>query len=54
MSFLTARVKPQTVAFLTILEISTTELKSPGLETGNPASITFTPSSSSLLAITTF
>ena len=39
-SFLTALVKPQTVAFLTILEISTTELKSPGLETGNPASIT--------------
>ena len=53
-SFLTALVKPQTVAFLTILEISTTELKSPGLETGKPASITSTPSSSSLFAIISF
>ena len=50
-SFLTALVSPQTVAFLIILEISTTELKSPGLEIGNPASKTFTPSWSSLSAI---
>jgi 2-isopropylmalate synthase len=49
-SFLTA----QTQAFLTILDISTTELKSPGLEIGNPASITSTPSSSSCLAIVSF
>ena len=53
-SFSTALDKPQTVALLTILEISTTDLKSPGLETGNPASITSTPSSSNLLAITSF
>ena len=53
-SFSTARVNPQTVAFLTILEISSTDLKSPGLETGNPASITSTPKISSCSAITTF
>ena len=50
-SFLTALVNPQTEDFLTILEISTTDLKSPGLEIGNPASITSTPSSSSFSAI---
>ena len=33
------------------LEISLTDLKSPGLDTGNPASITSTPISSNLSAI---
>ena len=42
-SFLTALVKPQTLALFTIFEISTTELKSPGLDIGKPASITSTP-----------
>ena len=36
-SFSTALVNPQTVAFFTIFEISETDLKSPGLETGKPA-----------------
>ena len=53
-SFLTALVKPQTLAFFTIFEISTTELKSPGLDIGKPASIISTPSWSNLLAITSF
>jgi len=43
-SFLTALVKPHTLAFFTIFEISTTELKSPGLDIGKPASIMSTPS----------
>ncbi len=38
------------VGQVTALEISTTELKSPGLETGNPASITSTPNCSKALA----
>ncbi|GHU73915.1 hypothetical protein FACS189413_18590 [Bacteroidia bacterium] len=38
MSFSTARVNAQIVGQVTALDISTTELKSPGLETGNPAS----------------
>ena len=38
----------------TFFEISETELKSPGLETGNPASITSTPRLSKSLAISTF
>lgn len=42
-SFCTARVSPHTVAFLTILAISETDVKSPGLEIGNPASMTSTP-----------
>ena len=42
-SFFTALVKPHTLAFFTILEISTTELKSPGLDIGKPASIISTP-----------
>ena len=50
MSFCTARLSAQTVGQVTALEISTTELKSPGLETGKPASITSTPSSSSAFA----
>src|SRR5690606_6244427 len=54
MSFFTARVKPHTVAFLTSLDISCTELKSPGLDIGKPASITSTPSSSNLSAMTNF
>ena len=53
-SFLTALVSPQTVAFFTILLISETDKKSPGLETGKPASIISTPISSSLAAITSF
>ena len=53
-SFLTALDNPQTLAFLTILDISFTELKSPGLEIGIPASITSTPCSSSCLAIVSF
>ena len=51
MSFSTARVSPHTAAFLTSLEISTTDLKSPGLETGNPASIISTPRTSRRSAI---
>ena len=38
----------------TFFEISETELKSPGLETGKPASITSTPRLSKSLAISTF
>ena len=49
-SFCTARVRAQTVGQVTALDISTTELKSPGLDTGNPASITSTPRLSSALA----
>ena len=41
--FSTARVSAQIVGQVTALEISTTELKSPGLDIGNPASITSTP-----------
>ena len=51
-SFLTALVKPQTRAFLIKLEISSTALKSPGLEMGKPASKTSTPRWSSCYAIT--
>lgn len=50
----TARVNPQTVAFLTNLAISFTDLKSPGLDMGNPASITSTPSSSNRSAMINF
>ena len=53
-SFFTALVSPQTEAFLTIFEISSTDLKSPGLETGNPASITSTPKISRRSAIIIF
>ena len=49
-SFWTARVKAQIVGQVTALEISITELKSPGLEIGNPASITSTPSASNAFA----
>ena len=49
-SFCTARVKAQMVGHVTAFDISMTELKSPGLEIGNPASITSTPSSSSAFA----
>ena len=42
-SFCTARVKAQMVGHVTAFDISMTELKSPGLEIGNPASITSTP-----------
>src|SRR5690606_9595991 len=41
---LTARVRAHTVGVVTNLDISTTLLKSPGLEIGNPASIISTPS----------
>ena len=50
MSFSTARDSAQTVGQVTALEISTTELKSPGLEIGKPASMTSTPRSSRALA----
>ena len=53
-SFFTARVKPQTLAFLTTFEISNTDLKSPGLDTGKPASIISTPKLSSFSAILSF
>ena len=49
-SFCTARVNAQIVGHVTALDISITELKSPGLEIGNPASITSTPSSSNAFA----
>src|SRR5665647_1915023 len=54
MSFSTARVKAQMVGQVTALEISTTDLKSPGLEIGKPASITSTPSCSNTLATSIF
>src|SRR5690606_16239514 len=47
-------VRAQIVGLETALEISTTELKSPGLETGKPASMTSTPSFSSCLATSIF
>ena len=53
-SFSTARVSAQITGHVTALEISITELKSPGLEIGNPASITSTPSCSSALATCIF
>ena len=53
-SFLTARVSPQTVAFFTNLAMASTEAKSPGLEIGKPASIMSTPNWSSRSAMTNF
>ena len=53
-SFSTARVRAQTVLSFMFFEISTTELKSPGLETGNPHSIISTFSCSSDFASSTF
>src|SRR5659263_753266 len=53
-SFSTARVSAQMVGQVTAFEISTTDLKSPGLEMGNPASITSTPNCSRTLATSTF
>ena len=50
MSFSTARVRAQMVGQVTAFEISMTELKSPGLEMGKPASMTSTPSASSCFA----
>ena len=50
MSFCTARVRAHIVGHVTAFEISMTELKSPGLEMGNPASITSTPRASNCLA----
>ena len=47
---LIARVKAQIVGQVTAFEISITELKSPGLEMGNPASITSTPNASNAFA----
>ena len=49
-----ALLKPQIMDSFTFLEISETELKSPGLETGKPASITSTPRLSKSFAISTF
>ena len=45
-SFSLALLKAHTDAFFIILEISTTDLKSPGLEIGKPASMMSTPSRS--------
>ena len=53
-SFSTDLESAQTEAFFTILEISSTEVKSPGLEIGKPASIMSTPNWSSRSAITNF
>ncbi len=50
MSCSTARVSAQMVGHVTAFEISITEWKSPGLETGNPASITSTPNCSNAFA----
>ena len=54
MSFSTARVRAQMVGLITALEMASTELKSPGLEIGKPASITSTPNSSNALATSIF
>ncbi len=54
MSFSTARESAQMIGLVTALEISITELKSPGLEMGNPASMMSTPRSSSALATMIF
>ena len=53
-SFCTARVRAQIVGHVTAFDISTTLLKSPGLEIGNPASITSTPNASSAFATCIF
>jgi hypothetical protein len=52
-SFFKALVNPQTVAFYYFTNLRNRQ-KSPGLETGNPASITSTPISSNRFAITSF
>jgi hypothetical protein len=54
MSFSTARESAQIIGLETAFDISMTELKSPGLEIGNPASMMSTPSSSSALATMIF
>ena len=54
MSFSTARVSAQIVGSETAFEISSTELKSPGLEIGNPASMMSTPRLSSNFATSIF
>ncbi len=54
MSFSTARVNAHMVGHVTAFDISTTELKSPGLDTGKPASMTSTPNSSRALATSIF
>ncbi len=54
MSFFTARVRAQIVGAVTAFDISSTELKSPGDEMGNPASITSTPRASSMRATSIF
>ena len=48
------RVKAHIVGHVTAFDISTTELKSPGLDTGKPASITSTPNSSRAFATSIF
>ena len=54
MSFSTALVRAQMVGQVTAFEISITDLKSPGLDIGNPASITSTPKASSCFATSIF
>ena len=54
MSLKPARANPQTEAFLTILVISLTALKSPGDEIGKPASMISTPISSNSSAMRSF
>ena len=53
-SLRTARVSAQIVGSETAFEISSTEVKSPGLEIGNPASMMSTPRLSSNLATSIF
>ena len=53
-SFSTARVSAQIVGSDTAFDISSTELKSPGLEIGKPASMISTPKASSNLATSIF
>src|SRR5690606_11297800 len=54
MSFSTALDKAQIIGSVTDLEISLTELKSPGLDMGKPASMTSTPSPSKARATILF
>ena len=53
-SFLLARVKAQIIGSFTAFDSATTLSKSPGLDTGNPASITSTPKASKRRAISIF
>ena len=54
MSLSTARLKAQTVTFLSVLAILFTDSKSPGEDMGKPASIISTPKSSNCKASSNF